>query len=57
MAKICPGLSKAQLSTLFTSLYPSTGCGPMRAAFAQTYNEAIEHHFEVNAPNGILSVV
>ena len=57
VAKICPGLSQVQVSTLFTTLYPSPGCAPMRVNFADVYTEAIDDHFEVVAPDGILTVV
>jgi hypothetical protein len=56
LARICPGLSNAQVSGLFSTLYPSHGCAPMHQAFSAVYIEAIGDQFELSAPGGILSV-
>jgi hypothetical protein len=57
VARICPGLSNAQVTSLFPNLYPSPGCQPMHAAFVDAYSEAIGDQFNVSAPDGTLPVV
>src|SRR5579863_8294236 len=57
VARISPGLTPSEAARLFTTLYSSPGCAPMRDPFLIGYREEIELAFAVlSAPNGIRSV-
>jgi hypothetical protein len=40
VAAVCPGLGDAGAQQVFYSIFPSSGCAPMSAAFAMAYVEA-----------------
>jgi hypothetical protein len=57
VARISPGLSPCEAAKMYSTLYPSQGCAPMRDHFLVSYREEIELTLSIfSERGGILSV-